>query len=208
MVRVRGPSLAQAAAGGLGQTLIFSQSKGRCYVKRWAAPANPKSGGQLAVRACTQFISQQWHNFTTAEQATWNELAAQTNIPAYNACLAYNLERARRYLMPTAWNPADGTGATGSFSSPVLLAVGRQAKFQINITEVLQNFCFVLFKCPSGTYGQQWDRIVHYIPVLTTGIITYFYGPLPKGQHWFSLNFSLRHGLNAGATYNRTCTIV
>lgn len=207
MVRLRGPGLAQTAAGGLGQTLIFSQSKGRAYCKRWAAPANPKTPGQLAVRACTQFISQQWQAFSPAEHASWEELARQTNIPPYNACLAYNLSRARNYKAPTAWYPADATGTDPTFTSPVLVAKGRQAKLAINVSAVNDGLTFVFYHCTNASYTRAWNRIIRYLDIPTPTLLNWYFGPFTTGPHYFSIDYSMRRGKTAGAVYNRTITI-
>lgn len=108
MVKLKGPGMANRAAGGLGKVLTFSESKGRAYAKKWAKPANPKSPAQIAMRAVTQYISLHWFNIPETDRATWTTLAEQDNVPPMTACIGYNVARMRRGKYPaTVWPGAE-----------------------------------------------------------------------------------------------------
>jgi len=51
MPRVTGPLMSLAASQTLGDTLVFSQWKGRYYVRLRVTPYNPKSDYQTGIRA-------------------------------------------------------------------------------------------------------------------------------------------------------------
>lgn len=207
MVKLRGPGLGQAAHGGLGRVLIFAETKGRAYCKKWHKPSQPNAPGQLAMRAAARFVAERWQYFTQAEKDSWIPLAAQTNIPPYNACLAYNLERARRNLKPTAGYPASDTGTAGVFSSPTMTAVGRQARFSSNVTTVNDLFGWPINKVASVGTPKNWNTIVHLVPCVGVGVHTFDYGPLAPGIHYFKIDFMLRRGWSNLAEYIRTVTI-
>lgn len=106
MVKLKGPGMASKAAGGLGKVLIFSESKGRPYAKRWSAPANPQTGGQIGVRAIVQWVSENWRLWPEDDRLTWEALAHQKRISPINACIGYNLERISRMQYPASNYPA------------------------------------------------------------------------------------------------------
>lgn len=207
MVRLRGPGLAQSAAGGLGKTLIYSESKGRAYCKRWAAPANPNTFPQKAIRAMTQFIAQQWNHFLQAERDSWIPLAEPTNIPPYNACLAYNLLRARENKGPTAFYPPDYTGTDPGAAAPATSKQGRQAKFIFNVWTIADLLCYRIHNSPDGTFTFPWDRVIHLQPILTTGYTLYYYGPLSPGTYYFDIHMLRRHGYQSPTSWEKTIVI-
>ena len=106
MIRLIGPSVSTEAAGKLANTLIFSKTKKRAYVKSHASPANPRTGAQISVRAMMKWLSQEWKNLTTAEQATWINLAKITEITPYHAYVAANQLRWFHYATPSKRYPA------------------------------------------------------------------------------------------------------
>lgn len=208
MVRVRGPSLAQGAAGALGKVLIFSQSKGRAYVKKWARPSNPNSQQQEAMRACTQFFSQNWNLFPYSEQKSWNQPAEPQNIPAYNCCLQYNLDRIRRNLTPTAFYPGDLSGTNPTEYAHTATQQGRQAKWLMGVTDPADLLCYMIYFQAGYTCARAWYKLVRLQPVPGAGELIYYHGPLQPGPYTFGTARILRHGKDVGAYSIRNVTIV
>ena len=67
MVRVYGPAMSIDASGTLASTIVFSKWKGRNYIRERVIPANPKSGGQVGMRACFAWLTQQWASIAAGE---------------------------------------------------------------------------------------------------------------------------------------------
>ena len=57
MVKLTGPAIAQGAAGQLAGELIFSDWKGRAYLKKHRKPKQPRTPPQLAMCAMLRFLS-------------------------------------------------------------------------------------------------------------------------------------------------------
>lgn len=116
MVKLKAPSISLGAAGGIGGALVFSNWKGRAYAKKLSTPQNPKSGGQVGMRSMTRFLSTGFGELSTANIATWLDLAAELNVSTYNAWVSYNLQRWGRYLFPTKAFPASEAQPSGELS--------------------------------------------------------------------------------------------
>jgi hypothetical protein len=100
MALTQGPLLSLSASGKFAGALVYSTWKGRPVVRQLVTPSNPKSVSQVATRAMFAFLAQNWAALSGASQATWEALAAQTNIAPFNAYLAYNMDRWTQYTFP------------------------------------------------------------------------------------------------------------
>jgi hypothetical protein len=60
MVKVIAPLMSMEAHGQFGQTLIYAKKGQTCYSKRYKAPINPRSQGQLVQRAAITGITRGW----------------------------------------------------------------------------------------------------------------------------------------------------
>lgn len=111
MVKVNAPMMSLDASGSLGNALVFAKWKGRSYVRTLVTPSNPRSGAQTGFRAMFKFLAQEWALLSTADQATWEDLAEQRVISPFNAFMGYNQERWRNFLAPGAADPVTGGGS-------------------------------------------------------------------------------------------------
>lgn len=100
MARVNGPLMSMDASGALGGAVVFSKWKGRNYVRQLVKPANPRSGGQISMRAALKFLAQEWAGIGDAPQATWEDLADAGVFSPFNAFTKFNLKRNRDFLAP------------------------------------------------------------------------------------------------------------
>lgn len=100
MALTQGPLLSLGASGKFAGALVYSTWKGRPTVRQLVTPSNPKTAGQTAQRAMFAFLAQNWASLSGANQATWEALAAQTNISPFNAYLQWNLGRWTQYTFP------------------------------------------------------------------------------------------------------------
>ncbi len=88
------------ASGSLAGTVVFSKWKGRPYARQLVRPANPKSGGQVSMRAMLKFLSQQWQAISVASRATWEPLADAGVYSEFNAYSSVSLKRNADFLAP------------------------------------------------------------------------------------------------------------
>lgn len=100
MALVTGPLLSLDASGKIAGAIVFSKWKGRPVVRQLVRPANPQSPGQTATRAMFRFLAQNWANLGATDQASWEALAAQTNISPFNAYVSYNMDLWTQFSFP------------------------------------------------------------------------------------------------------------
>ena len=133
MARVTGPLLSMDASGAVGGSIVFSKWKGRNYVRRFVVPHNPRSALQVAQRAVLRFLSTDWAGIPVLDQATWDSLAAATNISPFNAYLSNGLNRNSQLKGPARVYPADESGPIPT--APTLAVTGGVHNAGIVITQ-------------------------------------------------------------------------
>jgi hypothetical protein len=75
MSRKRIPQLTEELLARLTEGFILSSRKGRPYLKRYAAPANPRTAGQRAARGAFARAVHAWQAADPAVKGRWNEQA-------------------------------------------------------------------------------------------------------------------------------------
>jgi hypothetical protein len=100
MVKVFAPMMSLDASGSLGQAVTFSKWKGRNYVRERVIPSNPKSAAQVGRRAMFKWLTQTWASESSADKATWQDLADQLIASPFNAYVSRNMENWHNYLAP------------------------------------------------------------------------------------------------------------
>lgn len=207
MVRLTGPGLAQTAAGGLGKSLIFAQSKGRAYAKRWAAPANPNSTKQRAMRAIAQYLTHRWAELAPADVATWANATTRKNLPAYNHYLGYNLERWRNFLSPVEVLPATELGTHNAFTGWIVIAASRAANHTFSTTVLNDGRHFLLFRSQTAGFTPDWSNLAHLVPTLTAGTTRYKDTRLAPGTYQYRVGHTTRFGAKTISALIRNVTV-
>ncbi len=100
MARVNGPLMSLDASGSIGGTMVFSKWKGRPYVRQLVRPSNPKSGGQISMRAMMKFLAQNWAGIGLSDRNSWDALADAGTFSTFNAYTKVNLARNADFLAP------------------------------------------------------------------------------------------------------------
>jgi len=209
MVKVQGPVSSLSASGGLGKTVIFSTNRGQAYVKRWAAPANPRTNLQTSLRAITRWCSSQWAGLLAASKTTWETAPGAASTSPFNAFVAENLRRWPDLLFPSSVYPP--TEAASFYTSPQINAAaqGRRAEFLFYGGAPGQNWGFAIFEVATAVAFRTWSDLVRCSFASGSPPWTDWIGPLDPGIHYFRiLQFSLdgQHPIgNAGRL--RTVTI-
>lgn len=207
MVRLKGPCLAQTAAGGLGKALIFAENKGRAYAKRWAQPRNPDSATQHALRAMIQYLTQRWAAISPADQATWLNTPDAPKLQPYYVYLAYNLKRWRDFKAPSEVYPATDLGTLNVFTTWTATATSRAVIHTLNVTVLGDGRCFLLFRSQTFNFTPSWSTLRHVIPTLALGQVTWKDTPLVNGTYYHRIARTTRFGNKFLSTVARAATV-
>jgi hypothetical protein len=195
MVKLTGPGLGHGARGALGDSVIFSTSKGRAYLKTHRKPKQPRTPDQIAMRAIMAFISSQWSAITAGDQATWDAPALPDNLSHINAYQRQNLTRWRNRQAPGNRYPIledddPGTGET-------LLATGGPQNVTLTVeltTAVNQNWAILLWHSTVATPDPDWNKLVHLFPYTAFGAQTWIHRNLTPGTHYYRTIQTSKHG--------------
>ena len=188
MVKLKGPGLSAAASGSLGNVLTFSSSKGRAYVKHHPTPAQPRSGNQVSMRTMMQFLSQQWANLTTVNQATWLNAYPDPSLSLYNSFIKYNLEHWRSLKAPSQWYPPPRHGTVGANINLNATGNTRHVKIQAQSEPIIfELWGFLLFHSTSSTPAADFDKLIHIIYITNTSWHTWTHTPLDPGTHYYRI---------------------
>lgn len=143
MALVKGPLFSLEAAGQVGKAIVFSKWKGRAYVRQHVVPSNPESGAQVGRRAMFKFLAQSWAALSTADKATWEELAAAETISPFNAYIAVNMGRWHNFLGPGTAYPVPGTGSDSDYALTAAAWEENRIKLSISGTDPADAWGFV-----------------------------------------------------------------
>lgn len=178
MVRVYGPMFSVRASGSIGGVATFAEWKGRPYVRKLVIPANPKSGGQLSVRAMMKFLSQYWASLSSAEQTDWDTLAAALNVSAFNAFVQYNMNRWGTNLRPSKLHPATEDNTPGTISVFSATAGSRSVLISVTLSSHDDNWGVAIFRGLTDAMGVTRNEMVQVIPAEATATFTWLDFPL------------------------------
>lgn len=112
MAKTVAPLLSFSAGGQIAKTQVYSEWKGRPYVRRYVIPANPNTTGQQATRNAFKFLNDVWKFWPTGAQAAWALYATNNRFIARNGFLKLNTSPLREAidLTPMTISTAAGSG--------------------------------------------------------------------------------------------------
>lgn len=185
MAVVKGPLFSIGASGTVAGSIVYSIWKGRPYVRQHAVPANPKSQAQLGVRAALRFLSQFWDALGAAEQASWVDPAASTNISPFNAYIQYNMIRWGLFTTPTQLYPAAELDTPGTITFDSATAGVRSITLSVTVTVLADNWGIVFFRDPLTAFTPSRNNAVRLIPAVTADTFTWLDAPLAPAIEQF-----------------------
>ncbi len=185
MAGVKGPLFSLDASGSIGDALVYSKWKGRNYVRRHAIPSNPKSPGQVSVRAMLKFLTQYWDDLTEGEQADWEERAAATDISPFNAFISYNMLRWGRYATPSKEDPATASDDAGTILSPTATAGSRSVLLEVPISVLESNWGVIIHSALTTGFTPSRNTARQVIPAESVATFTWLDFPLTVGVEVF-----------------------
>lgn len=207
MALVKAPLLSLGASGTIGNAIVFSRWKGRDYCRRHVIPANPRSAGQLSIRAMLRFLSQEWDGLSSAEKTSWDDRAAATNISAFNAFAAYNLARWGTAALPSKNDPAALDDAGAVIANEDATAGSRSALVEVEVTTLNQNWGIMIYRDDSGPCGVTRNLLVRVIPAESAAVFTWLDFPLtPNVAVHYAVRAFSEAGVSGNTLDNITCT--
>lgn len=185
MAGVKGPLFSLDASGSVGNAIVFAKWKGRNYVRRHAIPANPKSVGQVSMRAMLKFLTQSWANLTAGEQADWDTRAAATDISPFNAFVGFNAQRWGRFAFPSQLDPATETGTPGTILAPTATAGSRSILLAVPISVLADNWGAVIHASITTGFTPSRNTARQMIPAESVATFSWLDFPLTVGVEIF-----------------------
>lgn len=198
MVKLQGPAMSLDASGSLAGTLVFSKWKGRNYARELVKPANPRSGGQVGVRAMFKFLAQDWVNRTAGEQATWEDRGDDLIASPFNGYMSYNQRRWRNFQTPSVEDPAVETGTPPGAATGVATPGVRSMSLAITDHASAPDYGYAIFRSLTGTFTLMWDNCIAVVPWDVGGVTTYIDSPLEPDQYFYNTIGFLETGLEGG----------
>lgn len=169
MVRLTGPTLAGQASGSLANTLTFSTSKGRAYLKMKASPKQTNTPAQLAIKAFLSGISHAWTDLPEYFQSLWKPQAAQLGISPANAFNRWNTKQLRSKLPPCSGWPPASMPCTATWAQPTATKLGKTIRIDWDCTSVTFLWFILITKRTGPGCEWNWNEVVALFHNTTTG---------------------------------------
>lgn len=189
MVKVLGPAMSLDASGKLAGAIVFSKWKGRNYIRQLVKPANPRSGGQVGMRAMFKFLTQQWKlGFDAADKATWEKRAEQKIVSPFNAMLSYCQKRWRNFTGPSKVDPAtdDGVQANQHFDS--VTPGERQVTVTWTVIAEANGWGTIIFRSLTTGFTPGWDNVIAVVVADSAATFTYVDSPLDPDTYYYRID--------------------
>lgn len=84
MAKVKGPLFSLEASGSIKKTIVYSQWKGRNYVRQHTIPFNPQSEKQVNVRTAMTLLVALWLTKDDAVKALYETEGKKVNVSGFN----------------------------------------------------------------------------------------------------------------------------
>ena len=186
MVKVQGPMFSLGASGKLGGTIVFSKWKGRPYVRELVTPSNPKSGGQVSMRAMMKFLSQEWSGMSAGAKTSWQDPADAGVVSTFNAFVSANLELNRSFLAPHQNYPQVIGAAVDAIDTFTAVAGVREITITLDTVAVADAaWGFLLFWSLSTGFTPSFSNLLSVIPANGTTDVIFVHGPLDPDTYYY-----------------------
>jgi len=208
MVKVAGPALSLDASGKLGGAIVFSKWKGRPYVRTLVKPSNPKSGGQVGMRAMFKFLAQEWAGITAPNKATWEDRADQLVVSTFNAYMSRGQFRWRDFTAPAQHDPADVADTPAVLGAFSVAAGVRSITCTQAITTANDGWGIAFFRSPTGTFDTSFDNLVGVVAIDGTNDVIFVDSPLDAGTYYYDTREFTIDGQLSAETGEESDTVV
>ncbi len=208
MVKVNAPAMSLDASGSLGGAITFSKWKGRNYVRQLVRPSNPRSGGQVGVRAMFKFLSQIWAGLAPADKTSWEDRADDKVISPFNAFMGYNQFRWRNFLGFSFADPATAAGTQGVWGVATAIAGVRQITISKAITTVNDGAALGIHRALVTGFNISFANCIAVIPAASIDTFTYVDTPLVPDEYFYNWSVFTDEGLREFEDDEVSATVV
>lgn len=154
MVKTFSPLLSSEASGTLAKQLTFLNTRRGCTIRKRVRPRDPRSGEQLARRACFHFLTKNWSGLSTASQNSWSTCDPELDLSYYNTYVRHNLKNWHNFLAPGMVYPVDRTGNLGTIiTGPNAVTIGHVIELEIQLYPMHSNWGLVLFASQTSSFS-------------------------------------------------------
>lgn len=185
MTKVAGPCMSLDASGQLGGALVFSKWKGRPYVRQLVKPSNPKTGGQVGMRAMFKFLSQIWSAMSAGDKATWEGRAADKVVSPFNAFVSHGQFTWRDFLPPGLVDPYTQSGNPSLLTNEAAVAGERSITYSVDTGTGANQWGIAIFRSTSTGFSPAWDNCIAVVTAEPSDTITYVDSPLDPGTYYY-----------------------
>lgn len=186
MVKVIGPLGGFDASGSLAGSIVFSKWQGINYVRRLVKPSNPKTGGQVGVRAMFKFLAQNWATIGSTPQASWTTISDGRPMTPFNGYMKENQRSWGNFQSPTATYPAAKTQTPDAVDTFTAVAGVRQITITIDSgSPVTAPWGFMIFRDLTTGFTPAISNCITAIFAEGGNVVTYVDTPLEADQYFY-----------------------
>lgn len=208
MARTTGPAMSLSASGSLGGALVFSNWKGRPYVRTLVTPSNPRSALQVGIRAMMQFLSQHWDSLTVGNKATWSDPAENKNVSTFNAFIGYNMARWRDGFGPTDEWPAARIISPINIVTLAPTVQERSVTLDVAWSSNADTIGCVIYRSSTASFTPGWNNARHIIPNYHPTDIAWVDSPLQPGAYYYDAASITADGVVGAEVGEELATVV
>lgn len=185
MAGTKAPLFGLGASGTLGGSIVFSNWRGRTYVRAHAVPSNPQTGLQVGMRSGMKYITQTWAARPAADKAAWDTLAAVDNITQLNAMVRSGQSLIRRNL-GILFRPDSTPGTTPTITASLATSAQPKTLVLTWAQPVTTPGTYATYIYGSSTTGFTSD-VSNLIAIVEHSVLTYTWIGLTTGVAKFWL---------------------
>lgn len=207
MVKLRGPGLAQGAAGSIGGALVFSNWRGRSYAKKLTIPKQPRPIEQVASRAVLAFLTTQWSGIDPFLQFTWASTDLDTQLDPYHNYIAQNVRTWHTGQAPSNRYPQTRSLILPTWTGWTATAQGRRAEIAYNVNALNNAWGVILLRHTASLYPPHFNYTVQLTPLTSTGWHYTWDGPLAPATYRYRFHDFTIDGKLSAAHSQKTVVI-
>jgi hypothetical protein len=185
MALVSGPLHSDAASGKFAGSLVYSNWKGRQYVRQLVMPGNPKSAKQTGVRALMAFLAATWKAKTLPKWTGWTAAAVARSISTFNAYTSENLARWQIGKPPTQVYPAAESTSGCVITTAVLTGHPGFSSAVITPAANANIWGVAIFRDTAEITAPGWANCIAIVPRSGVSAFTYDDAPLAAGTYHY-----------------------
>jgi len=184
MARVSAPLFSLDASGTVANAIVFSKWRGRQYVRRHARPKNPRSAGQIGIRAAMKFLAQAYTDNKGDIDTNFADPSKSANVSFFNAYVAYNIRRWRQAHGVSIEYPA--TESANSITITQGLTAGqRNIIVSVTASATTLLWAIAIYRSTATITTVNWNNCIAIIPVTDGAAHLYTDAPLVAGTYHY-----------------------